>query len=133
MAKAGKKIRKSELSAVESSLRISFSQGMNITEACLVAGISRDTFYKKFPINERVYNEFEHLRQNPKVLAKRIVYKSLEEGDLRAAQYLLDRTSDEFKPKQELEQAIEHSIDLSNVPQSVLNELEQISDNQDSD
>lgn len=121
MALAGSKLSKKQLSEAKQKLIVGFSRGYNILECCLYSGISHSTYYKYFGDDQEALNEFKLHRQNLKLKAKEVINDSLNDGDVNTAKYILDRTSDEFKPKSE--QDIKGELEVSNVSQETAGNL----------
>jgi hypothetical protein len=96
--------------AVVSKLEVAFSVGANVTEACLVAAISRDTYYdfiKKMPM---IADRFKELQQKPILAAKkRVVDAIVEDNDTATARWYLERRcKDEYGQHQKLDMRIEN-------------------------
>lgn len=100
MAIQGKELTDTELSEVVSKLKVGFTKGYTIVEACLYSNINRATYYKYFGDDEELQAEFEECKSNPTMLAKDNIMSSLADGDINTSKYVLDRTDPEFKPTQ---------------------------------
>ena len=94
---------------VVGKLEVAFSVGANISQACLVAGISRDTYYDYIKKNVRYADRFEQLRQKPVLAAKkRVVDAIVEENDTSTAKWFLERKcKEEFGQHHKLDVHIE--------------------------
>ncbi len=79
-----------------------FLQGLNNTEACLLANISQETFYGILRVNPKRKERFELLKENVKVLAKQNIYKVINEGDKDTSKWYLEKRDKEFKPKTDI-------------------------------
>ena len=99
MAQQGKEITDSEKQVIIDKLRVGFSKGYTVVQACLYAGISSKSYYRLFGENESLVTEFKDLRETPTLLAKDALFNALTEGDMNAAKYQLDRKDDEYKPE----------------------------------
>ena len=67
---------------VVSKLEHAFSMGCTDLEACMYAGIAKATFYR--------YQE-EVLKSNPFMLARTVLVKALQDGDVNTAHKMIDR------------------------------------------
>lgn len=87
---------------IVSKLEFAFSRGLNITEACLYAGISRPTYYEYIKDNQAFSDKIEDLQENVKMHAKMNVAEAiiaLKGGQMST--WFLERRDKDFKPKQE--------------------------------
>lgn len=80
-----------------------FAMDCSVSEACLLANISRPTYYnwiKSFPELEERFNI---LKDNLKVKSKAIIRKQIEEKqDKDTAKWYLEKRDKDFKPKQDV-------------------------------
>lgn len=88
--------------AVVSKLEEAFSWDCSIEEACLHAGISRETYYKHTRDNVKLTDRFEELRQRPVLKARETVVKRLTESYPNAMDYLSRKRKTEFAPRREV-------------------------------
>ena len=72
---------------VVGKLEQAFSIGCNVSQACIHADISRDTFYSFIKKNKKFSDRFKLLQQKPILQAKLTIYKNLEDPKI-AAWYL---------------------------------------------
>lgn len=103
MAKANKGGRPSVMTKeVLQKLEAGFSSGLSDREACLYADISESTLYNYCQKEPEFLERKELLKEQPKMRARLIVCKAIEDGDLKAAQWYLERKArDEFSTRQE--------------------------------
>ena len=82
---------------VVGKLEFSFINGMNVTEACFYAEISRDAYYafaRKFP---EFSDRMEGLQCAVSITAKMIIAAGINAGDVRLSMWYLERRNkDEF-------------------------------------
>lgn len=77
-------------------LEEAFTLGCNIKEACIYAGISKQTYYNWEEEYTELFDHFEVLRLSPIFKARRTVLGALEK-DVKVAQWYLERKAkDEF-------------------------------------
>jgi hypothetical protein len=77
-------------------LEEAFLLGCNVKEACIYAGISKQTYYNWEAENTELFDHFEVLRLSPIFKARRTVIGALEK-DVKVAQWYLERKAkDEF-------------------------------------
>jgi hypothetical protein len=74
---------------LEQALRDGFSVEM----ACYVSGISRSTYYAHLQTNIEFMNKMELAQDWATQRAKQVVIKAIDKGDLKAAQWWLERKS----------------------------------------
>ena len=75
-------------------LEDAFQLGCNITEACIYAGISKQTYYNWQGKNRELFDHFDVLRLSPTFKARRTVLNALEH-DVKVAQWYLERKAKE--------------------------------------
>ena len=81
-----------------------FMKGLNDTECCIYAGISRQTFYEYCAKNPDFVDKKELLKSNPSTKAKLNIVEAIENGDADLSRWWLERRNkDEFSLKQEVE------------------------------
>jgi len=87
---------------VVAKLEDAFSKGCTITEACLLSGISRDSYYDYIKINPEFSNKVEMLKENVALHARMNLAASIKAGDLADSKWYLERKKkDEFSLKTE--------------------------------
>lgn len=74
---------------VVGKLEQAFGIGCNVSQACIHANISRDTFYNFIKKNKKFSDRFKLLQQKPILQAKLTIYKNLE--DPKIASWYLER------------------------------------------
>lgn len=87
-------------------LRHAFLMGCTDEEACIYAGINKDTLYA-YQVNNPKFSDKKRLwKENPVLKARTTVFKSLDIAEI--AQWFLERKKkDEFSTRQELGGAID--------------------------
>lgn len=91
-----------------------FMRGMNDTEACLFADISRQTFYEYCRQHPEFADRKEELKKHPSVRAKLNVTEAIENGDVDLSKWYLERRNkDEFSQKQQIEADINSEITIN--------------------
>ena len=89
---------------VVNKLEFAFLRGCNDTQACLYAGISRETFYKYIKKNPKFSDRKEDLKQNPRLQAKFSVFEKI--GKDQTGKFDLEylkSTDEEFNPNKKVE------------------------------
>ena len=76
---------------VVSKLEVAFCVGASVTEACLVAGISRESYYVFVRENPDYSDRFKQLQQKTILAAKKRIADAIEDGDTATARWLLER------------------------------------------
>lgn len=93
-----------------------FSSGLSDAEACLAAGIGATTLYHYCQKNPDFRERKELLKEHPKIKAKMVINKALDDGDLATAWKYLERKDPEFRPKRAVDlnhsgrASVEHSV-----------------------
>lgn len=80
-----------------------FNNNYNITQACQYAGVSRTTFYDWRELHPEFAEAVDEAQNMPLRVAKELITKSITEGDVGTAKWLLDRRDPDFKPKAEVD------------------------------
>ena len=80
-----------------------FLKGLNVMECCLWANISKSTYYNFVEERPEYLDRFEQLKSNTRMIAKMNLYDKIQGGDDYNSRWYLERTSDEFNPKQKQE------------------------------
>lgn len=100
--------------AVVSKLEYGFMKGLNVTECCHYADISRQTFYQYLEKNPSFSDRIDELRSNPSTKAKLNVVEAIENGDTDLSKWWLERRSrDEFSTKQEVSADVKGDIQIT--------------------
>ena len=86
----------------EALLILSLQNGLNRTQACLQAGISRPAFYIELERNETFLDKIDKAEQFGSMKARQNIMKSIDSGDLNTSKWYLERKDPEFKPKSDL-------------------------------
>lgn len=88
---------------VVSKLEYGFMKGLNITECCHYADISRTAFYEYLDKNPEFTDRMEELRSSPSTRAKLNIVEAIENGDPGLSVWWLERRNkEEFSTKQEV-------------------------------
>lgn len=82
-------------------LEYAFSLGCTVTEACLYAGISRDTYYEWCKADAKLSDRMDELRESPILIARESVIKGIKTDPDLALKFLERRKKDEFSTKTE--------------------------------
>lgn len=100
--------------AVVSKLEYGFLKGLNVTECCHYANISRQTFYEYLEKNPKFSDRIDELRSNPSTKAKLNVVEAIENGDTDLSKWWLERKNkDEFSTKQEVSADVKGDISIT--------------------
>lgn len=84
-------------------LEDAFGIGATITEACIHAGIVKDTYYRWIKDLPELSDYFEQLQEKPILKARNNVARAIQNGDLDSSwQYLRSKRKDEFSLRTEL-------------------------------
>ena len=89
--------------AVLRKLEEGFSKGLNVTECCLFANVPKSTYYDYLNENPAYSDRIELLKSNTRMIAKMNLYDKIQGGDDYNSRWYLERTSEEFNPKQKQE------------------------------
>jgi len=81
---------------VVSKLTEAFKLDVTVEEACLYAGISKDTYYRKLKEDEEFSDEMERSRMYVTMLARRSVITHMEKDGTLALKYLERKRREEF-------------------------------------
>jgi len=105
-------------------LLFAFSKSFTDEEACLYAGISKQTLYRYIEQHPEFWERKEILKKLPNLKAKLIWIKKIEEWNYQAAKEWLKRKArDEFWLKSWSEQNIKLNFSLSDEWKNLLNEI----------
>ena len=95
-------------------LEYGFMKGLNVTECCHYADISRTAFYDYLEKHPEFTDRIESLRSNPSTRAKLNVVEAIEHGDTGLSVWWLERRNkDEFSTKQEVSADVKGDIEIS--------------------
>ena len=89
--------------AVLRKLEEGFSKGLNVTECCLFADVPKSTYYDYLNEHPSYSDRIELLKSNTRMIAKMNLYDKIQDGDEYNSRWYLERTSDEFNPKNKQE------------------------------
>lgn len=100
--------------AVVSKLEYGFMKGLNVTECCHYADISRNCFYEYLEKHPEFKDRIEELKSNPSTRAKINVVEAIESGDTELSKWWLERRNkEEFSTKQEVSADVKGDIEIS--------------------
>ncbi len=100
--------------AVVSKLEYGFMKGLNVTECCHYANISRNCFYEYLEKKPEFKDRIEELKSNPSTRAKINVVEAIESGDTELSKWWLERRNkEEFSTKQEVSADVKGDIEIS--------------------
>ena len=100
--------------AIVSKLEYGFMKGLNVTECCHYADISRNCFYEYCEKNPAFKDRIEELRSYTSARAKLNVAEAIEEGDKDMSKWWLERRNkDEFSTKQEVAADVTSEVTIS--------------------
>jgi hypothetical protein len=92
---------------VLAKLQYAFTIGGSVKEACSLADISTDSFYRYCKRYPDFRNKIEGLQTTPTLLARMTIFKSLQDGNVKTAQWHLERKCpEEFSPSGSFEWAL---------------------------
>jgi hypothetical protein len=95
-------------------LEYGFMKGLNVTECCHYADISRTAFYDYLEKNPEFADRIEELKSSPSTKAKLNVVEAIENGDTDLSKWWLERKNrDEFSTKQEVSADVKGDIEIS--------------------
>jgi len=98
---------------VIAKLTEAFKLDVTVEEACLYAGISKDTYYRKCKADQGFTDEMQNVRSFASMLARKSVIREMENDGALALKYLERKKKEEFSPR--IEQKIEGNIMLELV------------------
>ena len=100
--------------AIVGKLEYGFMKGLNVTECCHYADISRTAFYDYLDKNPDFSNRIEELRSYTSAKAKLNITEAIEEGDRDLSKWWLERRNrDEFSTKQEIAADVQNDVTIS--------------------
>lgn len=83
-------------------LEEAFAMDCSIAEACLMANISKQTYFNWVESFPELKERFDQLRQSPVLLARTTVVNAVKRNPVIAMQYLERKRKSEFAPRTEL-------------------------------
>ena len=99
---------------IVSKLEYGFMKGLNVTECCHYADISRTTFYDYLEKNPEFSNRIEELKSSPSTRAKLNIVEAIENGDADLSKWWLERRNkDEFSTKQEVSADVKDNVTIT--------------------
>ena len=99
---------------VVQKLEYGFMKGLNDTEACVYAGISRQALYDYCNRNPSFADRKEELKKKPSTKAKLNIVEAIEAGDTDLSKWYLERRNkDEFSLKQEIDANVKDKVTIS--------------------
>ena len=100
--------------AIVGKLEYGFMRGLNVTECCHYADISRNAFYDYCEKNPDFRDRIEELKSHPATRAKLNVVEAIENGDTDLSKWWLERRNrDEFSTKQEIAADVQNDVTIS--------------------
>ncbi len=100
--------------AIVGKLEYGFMKGLNVTECCHYADISRNAFYEYCEKNPEFKDRIEELKSNPSTKAKLNVVEAIENGDTDLSKWWLERKNkDEFSLKQEVSADVKSNVTIT--------------------
>lgn len=93
-----------------------FLCGLTITQACIYAGICRDTYYEWMKKRPDLAKRMELAQLNPFLMAKKTIMDNMRSPDV--AKWWLERKSpDEFSTKQEVDHTFKNApVIIDDIP-----------------
>lgn len=80
-------------------LEMALWHGFSISTACLISGISRDTYYSHIAKNPELSDRFAVAQEAVSYKARNNILKAVAQGDISASKFWLERKSRaEFAP-----------------------------------
>lgn len=93
-----------------------FLCGLTITQACIYAGICRDTYYEWMKKRPALAKKMELAQLNPFLAAKRTIMQNMGNPDV-AKWYLERKSPDEFSTKQEVDHTFKNApVIIDDIP-----------------
>ena len=87
-------------------------QGDSVSQACAAVGISRRTFYRWLKDDPAFAEAVAVAETRLIAAAERTLLQAIEQGDTRAAMWVLERRAPEYRPPQHQPKPIEVDDDL---------------------
>lgn len=79
----------------------SLQNGLNITQSCLQAGISRDAYYDRVNKDTDFSDKMSIAQEYGSMKARQNLLEAISNKDKEVSKWYLERKDPEFKPKQE--------------------------------
>jgi ACT domain-containing protein len=99
--------------AIVSKLEYGFMKGLNVTECCHYADISRNCFYEYLDKNPEFKDRIEELKSCTSARAKLNVSEAIDNGDKELSKWWLERRNkDEFSVKQEVAADVQSKVNI---------------------
>lgn len=87
---------------VEPVLLASLQNGLNKTQACLQAGVSRAALYLELDKNPPFLDRIEKAEQFGTMIARQNIVKAINAGDVATSKWHLERKDPEYKQKTDI-------------------------------
>lgn len=87
--------------ALINRLEIAFQNGLNISQACLQVGISRETYYDHMK-DEAFAARMSHAQEYVSIKARQNIVDVVDKGNIEQSRWWLERKDPEFKPKSDV-------------------------------
>ena len=94
------------------SLEEAFAMDCTIEEACLMAKITKQTYYNWIESFPKMKDRFDLLRNEPVLAARKTVVEAIKVNPGIALSYLERKKKDEFSPRQEVEHSTPKGFSL---------------------
>ena len=89
--------------AVLRKLEEGFLRGLNVTQCCFFAEVPKSTYYDYLTAHPSYSDRIELLKSNTGMIATLNVHDEIKNGDVNTSKWYLERTSEDFNPKQKQE------------------------------
>lgn len=80
---------------VVTKLKAAFANSFTVDQACLYAGITKETFYQWLDKRPEFTDQMTKAREAPTMKAKEVVVDSVRNGDVSSAKWWLERKAPE--------------------------------------
>ncbi len=80
-------------------LEIAFGYGCNVREAIVIAGISKDSYYRLLAKNPEFRDRFKFLQEYPAMAARKNIVDAICAGDLQMSMWYLERRDPDYFKK----------------------------------
>lgn len=108
-------------------LEAALRDGFNVSEACLVSGVSRTAYYERKAADEAFADKMELAQKYVTIRAKKVVIQAIDDGNFNAAKWWLEhRERDEFGPRTVSNEAKEQQQERERVAEEEDDVLRQI-------
>jgi len=102
-----------------SKLKEAFAIGASVEEACFYAEIDKGTYYNWIKKNEKLFNEFERLKQKPILKARQEVVKGLDNNPEFALKYLERKRKKEFGTRIDTNLTTDKPIEIKIIEETI--------------